>query len=482
MVIRMFAGVLLCALLPLTSLRAQGKSDAVVSSSSLSFVLDSLITYHLPAASHVGLCAYDLTAGKLLYTYQADHLCRPASTMKLLTGITALSQPEADTPFRTEVWYRGEVRQDTLRGDLYVVGGFDPEFDEAALDSLVSAVAALPFHTVQGRLLGDVSLKDSLYWGSGWMWDDNPAAFQPYLSPLMLCKGKVVVTAHPADVQGETARLQCVPRSSYYTLQNETATRTPAAGRFRVSRNWLEDGNRVTVSGNVTAKQTGEVNLYASQCFFMHTFTERLRAAGVQCDSVYAFDVLCRDSLAHFVACHETPVQQVFCEMMKESDNLNAEALLCRLGMQTTGRGHVAAEDGLEAIRKLINQLGYQADDYNLADGCGLSAYNYLSPSLLVAFLRYAHIRADVFGKLYEALPVGGVDGTLQHRMKQGTLSYRNVHAKTGSFTGISTLAGYLRGRDGHLIAFAVMNQNVLSSRKARAFQDKVCEALIRFR
>ena len=58
---------------------------------------------------------------------------RPASTMKLLTTITALARPEADEPFRTEVWYKGVIERDTLKGDIHVVGGFDPEFDDEAL-------------------------------------------------------------------------------------------------------------------------------------------------------------------------------------------------------------------------------------------------------------------------------------------------------------------------------------------------------------
>jgi hypothetical protein len=154
--------------------------------------------------------------------------------------------------------------------------------------------------------------------------------------------------------------------------------------------------------------------------------------------------------------------------------------MLCRLGAQFTGGRHISAEDGLSAIRRLIKKLGYVPDRYNLADGCGLSNYNYISSELLVAFLKFAYSRTDVFQKLYKALPIGGVDGTLKNRMKKGTPSYKKVHAKTGSFTAINCLAGYLKADNGHQIAFAIMNQNVLSGREARKFQDTVCDILIR--
>ena len=447
----------------------------------LSSRLDTLIKYQLPVGSNVGISIYDLTDGKSLYTYQADKLSRPASTMKLLTTITALSHPDADDPFKTEVWYQGVIEQDTLKGDLYVVGGYDPEFDDEALDSLVNAVSRFPFSVISGHVYGDVSMKDSIYWGSGWAWDDTPASYQPYLSPLMLNKGLVTVTASPGE-RGHLASLDCVPASSYYTVTNETKSRTPAAGRFGVSRDWLQNGNNIVVKGNVEGKRTGMVNIYSSRDFFMHTFLERLQANGIQCPVNYAFNELQKDSLSVQIALFETAIQDVINQIMKESDNLNAEALLCRLGAQATGKKHISDEDGLSVIRKQIKALGEDPDYYKLADGCGLSNYNYISPNLLIAFLKFAYSRTDVFQKLYKALPIGGVDGTLKYRMKRGTPSYKNVHAKTGSFTAINCLAGYLRTTNGHEIAFAIMNQNVLSGAKARAFQDAVCDEVIRGR
>lgn len=441
--------------------------------------IDSLIAKMLPEGSSVGIAVYDLTAGRTLYTHQAEKLSRPASTMKLLTAITALSRPEADEPFRTEVWHDGVIERDTLKGNLYVVGGFDPEFDDEAMDSLVSQVVSSSFSVVEGQVYGDVSMKDSLYWGSGWAWDDTPAAYQPYLSPLMFCKGTVEVTVLPAALQGDTAVVLCHPRSSYYGLDNQARTRVPGAGRLTVTRNWLSNGNRLLVSGNVTGVRKETLNLFDSSAFFMHTFLERLLARGVTVSPTYAYAALPADSgKVARLACWETSIQQVLNQLMKESDNLNAEALLCRLGAQASEKKQVAAEDGIVEIMKLIRRLGKNPNQYKIADGCGLSNYNYLSPALLVDFLKYAYSHTEVFRKLYKSLPVGGVDGTLKHRMKKAP-AFRNVHAKTGSFTAINTLAGYLRQKNGHEVAFAIMNQNILSAARARAFQDKVCEVLI---
>ena len=153
----------------------------------------------------------------------------------------------------------------------------------------------------------------------------------------MLNKGVVKVTATPGE-RGDSARLECTPASSYYTLTNKTQSRTPSAGRFRVSRDWLVNGNNITVTGNVDARRAGTVNIFSSQDFFMHTFMERLQARGIRCipaaeaespenevaeseafetgkpsstASSYLFGEFRQDSLSVRMASYETSVQDV---------------------------------------------------------------------------------------------------------------------------------------------------------------------------
>ncbi|KAA6308454.1 D-alanyl-D-alanine carboxypeptidase DacB, partial [termite gut metagenome] len=219
-----------------------GFPTAVWGQDNLTARLNLLIKDNLPSGSEIGVSIYDLTERQPLYAYRADKLSRPASTMKLLTCITALTQPRGNESFHTEVWYKGFIDNDVLHGDIYVIGGFDPEFDEEAMDTLAGGVAAFPFSSIEGNVYGDISMKDSLHWGNGWSWDDNPSPFQPYLSPLMYHKGIVKVTAIPG-IRGENATLWCKPQSSFYTVRNETQNHTPNAGRFSVSRNWLKNEN-----------------------------------------------------------------------------------------------------------------------------------------------------------------------------------------------------------------------------------------------
>ena len=54
------------------------------------------------------------------------------------------------------------------------------------------------------------------------------------------------------------------------------------------------------------------------------------------------------------------------------------------------------------------------------------------------------------------SLPVAGADGTLAGRFK-GSPAQRNAFLKTGTLTGVRSLAGYVRGQSGQMIAVAIV-------------------------
>ena len=138
----------------------------------------------------------------------------------------------------------------------------------------------------------------------------------------------------------------------------------------------------------------------------------------------------------------------------------------------------IGSADGTDAINSFMNgAIGMNPDHFNIVDGSGVSLYNYVSPKLMLEYLKYAYYHRPVFLPLYESLPIAGVDGTLRNRMK-GTAAANNVHAKTGSVKGVSSLAGYVKARNGHELAFVIINQNIMQLSKARDMQDKICVEL----
>lgn len=176
------------------------------------------------------------------------------------------------------------------------------------------------------------------------------------------------------------------------------------------------------------------------------------------------------------VFCVTHTIDEVLEPILKNSQNIFAECLFYQLAAYS-GQKNAGRKQAAKLIYDLIEELGLDSDQYQIADGSGLSLYNYVSPELLVRFLNYAFSKPEIYSHLYPALPIAGVDGTLSKRM-QDTPAYGNVHAKTGTLDGISSLAGYLMARNGHVLSFCIINQGVSTGRLGRDFQNEVCEAL----
>ena len=166
-------------------------------------------------------------------------------------------------------------------------------------------------------------------------------------------------------------------------------------------------------------------------------------------------------------------IDELLDPMMKNSNNIYAECLFYQTAAfgGKKGAGHKEAGQRTE---NLLNKIGLDPSPYRIADGSGLSLYNYVSAEMLVALLGYAWRNESIKEHLLASLPISGFDGTLKSRMI-GTEADGNVRAKTGTVTGISSLAGYITAANGHTLAFAIINQGVSSSAIGRSFQDKVC-------
>lgn len=207
--------------------------------------------------------------------------------------------------------------------------------------------------------------------------------------------------------------------------------------------------------------------LYNGSNGFLNALREKLEEEGVKVLGNDAAGIVPEGAV--LVAENFTSLPFILMQMMKDSDNLYAESMLYQLG--------ASASEAQTAIKEVFDKAGVEKDGYRLADGSGLSLYNYLSADLEVKMLRYAFNHNEIYNTLLPTLPIAGVDGTLASRMKEAPV-YGNVFAKTGTVSGVSALAGYLTAPDGHNIAFSIINQGVMKSKHARFFQDKVCEAM----
>jgi D-alanyl-D-alanine carboxypeptidase/D-alanyl-D-alanine-endopeptidase (penicillin-binding protein 4) len=151
-------------------------------------------------------------------------------------------------------------------------------------------------------------------------------------------------------------------------------------------------------------------------------------------------------------------IQQVTGEMLVRSDNDAAEALGHLVGARAAGRG--TFEGGARASLSVLDELGIPIAGVRLRDASGLSRENLIPPATLTALVGVAASaeRPELRGVL-TGLPVGGLSGTLDDRFVGPLTSGAagDVRGKTGTLTGVSSLAGIVVDREGRQLVYAVL-------------------------
>jgi len=436
--------------------------------------IDQIIYEKLPEGTDIALMVYDLTNDTTLYAYREKIMCRPASVQKVVTSVTALSSLGMDYQFKTTLRTQGSIGQDSvLNGNLYLVGGLDPALNEHELRSMVADLKKAGIKRINGTIYADVSIMDSTYWATGWCWDDAPASFQPYISPLMVHQGFVGIQVKPT-VKGQAPEVSLYPANSIIKVVNKAVTQDSKLGPLSITRDWMHNDNTIIVQGNCVRRQSTDLSVVGSADFTFALFRQYLDEAGITYGK-YGWGTCPVMAQDLSVVSHGLP--SIVKEALKESNNLFAEAMFLQ-----TGRLQQSKEITFKVAAKYLQnfvsrKFGMFSSSFNVVDGCGLSMYDLCSPQFMVDMLTLIYRDADLYPILYRSLPISGVDGTLKSRLNEKSTINR-VHAKTGSVTGSCTLAGYVRTADGRDLAFCIMNEGAVKMAPSRKVQDQICTVL----
>jgi D-alanyl-D-alanine carboxypeptidase/D-alanyl-D-alanine-endopeptidase (penicillin-binding protein 4) len=169
---------------------------------------------------------------------------------------------------------------------------------------------------------------------------------------------------------------------------------------------------------------------------------------------------------------HSARLADVLRFMDRESDNFTAELVLKTLGAEVAGKGTTAA--GARIVVESLEEAEVPLAGVRIVDGSGLSRLDRLTPRAIAAILLALWNDTDLRPVLWDALPVAGRSGTLEHRLDSRP-AYGAVRAKTGTTSLASALSGFVR----HRFAFAVLqNGDPISATWARTAQDRFATAL----
>ena len=445
-----------------------------------------------------GLLIVDAVTGEPLYEKNADKYFVPASNMKLLTTAMALDTLGAEYRFRTTIETNGALYADgKLSGDLILVGRGDPnlsnrkfpydtkeEFDgppEKVLAELADGVVARGVREISGDVVGDDSYFPRERYPEGWEIDDMVWEYGAAISAIVVDDNTVSVMLTPGEKAGDPVQAVVEPPEQEFVIKNEVTT--VGAKEKEDLRLTREPGaSTVVVSGMLPAKSAPHKMVLAIQEPAQHAavlLARLLAERGVKVEGNTRAQHDPDPAAATRTVLAEHLSIQLGDEVKlvnKISQNLHAEALL-RTAARQSGRWS-DPEELLKFPLLFYAKAGIAPDDVVQTDGSGLSRHDLVTPRALVALLEYVEKQAW-FPAYYASLPVAGVDGTLNERMKDSGVAGR-IHAKTGSVSHVRTLSGFAETRGGRRLVFSFLSNNESGkNHEVKDALDGLCVAMM---
>lgn len=436
------------------------------------------------AGTHWGLMITTLE-GEPVFSLNADRRFTPASNTKMLVTAAAfhrlkgLDAPDAASGASLH------LEPDVEGGppDAILSGHGDATLSDRA-DCISNCLAMLADALVrQGAMvLADVIGDDRHFqderWSPGWSWNNLQTRSGTAVSALTVNSNEVAILVRPGLAAGEPAAASWRPGDDVWPLVNEAVTVADGETDLRIER--LPGAEAVRIYGvmQVGASETTlTLGLNDPALVAASRLRRLLEQRGVAVEGKtrvrhrppalsddptarvdapvlkeIAGEEMARAEVERLVA---PPLIDDLRLILKASQNVHAELLLRRLG-RLEGAGSVA--DGLLVVRDMLREAGIADAEYDFADGSGMSTYNRVTPAMMTRFLAWT---ADQpWGDAWrDALPVGGVDGTLARRFRGSALEGR-VFAKTGSLNAVHALSGFLVAASGRTLIFSAYANN----------------------
>ncbi len=482
-----------------TELRRRQETAAAAAANRFSARVNTVLGAPLTSKGAWGLLVTDAQTGETLYELNPDKYFVPASNMKLFTTALALAKLGMDYRFHTTIETRGEISPEgKLTGDLYLVGRGDPnlsnrkfpyelkeEFDggpEKVIAELADALAAKGLKEITGDVIGDDSYFPREAYPDGWEIGDMVWEYGAAISAIVVEDNTVTMTLTPGERAGEAVKAAIAPATPDFIVENDVVT---SASEIKADLTLTREpgAKLVVIRGTLPANATPRKLVLGIEAPAEHAaalLTGLLAERGIKVDGTSRAQhtpdsepIPQRAVLAEHVS---IPLGDAVKVVNKISQNLHTEMLLRAAARQN---GIWATPDDLMKFpTDFYAAAGIAAGDVMQADGSGLSRHDLITPRAAVALLQYAQGQ-PWFGAYFASLPVAGVDGTLEDRLKNSVAAGR-VHAKSGSVEHVRTRSGYADTPQGRRLIFSLLGNNQgAKGREAGEALDQLCVAMI---
>lgn len=420
--------------------------------------------------------------GDTLVSYGSTKMLVPASNMKLIATGTALHSLGSGYRFETGIGYSGEICDGTLEGDLYIIGGGDPVLGsksciatpvERTFSAWKGFLEQAGIKKIDGRIIGDDRFFDRQAEEGSWQWNDIGTYYGSGTSGLTFYENMKDIRISAGEAPGKPVKAaEGYPDTPWmeYRFCGVTGKKGTGNSLYMYTSAFAPEGEmRGSFAIDRNPKTEKISNKFPAYTCAWH-FMEYLALQGVECTggaadlgTVFGIpedEIQLRDSLVIIGTTQSPKLSDIAFETNHESNNVFAETLFKVLGKEYCGTA--GYESSYIAAEGVLHELGVDTKTgLRMADGCGLSRQNSVSPDFLCRFLK-AMTDSPAFIPFAESLPSPGGRGTLSFNMKSYSEAVRSrIRAKSGSMNGVRCYSGYIippgedTGRD--TVIFSIM-------------------------
>lgn len=392
-----------------------------------------------------------------LIALNTQRAMNPASTMKLVTTYAALDMLGPAYTWKTEAWLDGELKEGVLKGDLILKGYGDPKFTIEQFWLWLSELRARGLREIQGDLVLDRSFYDLPSHDPSEFDNDPVRAYNVGPDALLINFNTLRLRYIP---NGNALTVVTEPPLNGFMLDNRLA---PKDSKVNCD-NW-DDLFQVQPLGDSVVLQ-GDYALECGEREQNLSVMPHTRYVGALFGAIWKElggsikgrerDGLVSDHAILFSTHRSEPLSGIIRDINKFSNNVMARQLFLTLGsaINDPDEQHAIKELGSMNIERSIlttqmwlmrNQLRFP--ELVLENGAGLSRKERISAAHMAALLQHAS-NHPLSAELQASLPILGVDGSVRKRLKKSPAA-SHAHLKTGTLTGVKTIAGYIRSKSG---------------------------------
>lgn len=421
-----------------------------------------------------GIYAKYVDASNSIIELNSNKALAPASGLKIISSGVGLELLGKDYKYFSRIFYDGEIKNGVLLGNIYFVGGGDPTLGSSRVNGAVGleelsrkiakSFLSISIKKIEGDIFADNFRYEENPIPNNWYWVDIGNYYGTSNMALSLSDNLYELYFKPGkNIGDKTEVLRTDPEIQNLAFTNHVKTGAKGSGDNGYIFNAPNQFNAI-LRGTVPAG-VNEFSIKGSipnPPLFAAQFLEKtLKENGIEIEGESKIlDIEKEYLLKNMIFEKASPaLENIIYIINKKSFNFYTEMLLREIGFIKNKEGSTQA--GIKTINEFLEKNKISTKGLNLFDGSGLSRSNAITTRTFVEFLEYMY-KSKSFDAFYNSLGITGDKDDIAAfgNYGTGTSLEKNGRIKSGFIGGVRSHSGYIKDKNGRMIAFSFIANN----------------------